>query len=137
LIGAGGIGTGEAMATALAAGADAVRLGTRFMAATESLAHPLYADALIGAGAEDTVLTTVFGDGWPDAPHRVLRSSIEAGEALGDAQSWDPTWPTVDCATPVEARALYAGTSVAAVTGRQPAAEIIGEIVEAAELRAS
>ena len=137
VIGAGGIGTGRDMAAALDAGADAVRVGTRFMAATESVAHPLYVDALIDADADDTVLTTVFGDGWPDAPHRVLRSSIAAGESLGDAQSWDPTWPTVDCATHPEARALYAGTSVGAVTRRQPAAEIIAELVADAEASTS
>ena len=67
IVGAGGIGTGRAMAGALAAGAEAVRVGTRFMAATESTAHPAYIDGLLRSGAEDTILTTAFGDGWPDA----------------------------------------------------------------------
>src|SRR5213079_183863 len=94
IVAAGGIGTGTAMAAALVAGADAVRVGTRFMVASESTAHPTYVEALIGAGADDTVLTTAFGDGWPDAPHRVLKSAIEAGEKLGSGQSWSPEWPT-------------------------------------------
>src|SRR5205807_1187948 len=86
VIAAGGIGTGRAMAAALTAGADAVRVGTRFIAATESIAHPEYIDALIHATAADTVITTALGEGWPDAPHRVLRPAIAAGEALGTAQ---------------------------------------------------
>ena len=71
LIAVGGIGTGRAMAAALTAGADAVRIGTRFLAALESIAHPVYVDALITARAGDTVRPPRFGEGWPDAPHRV------------------------------------------------------------------
>jgi len=128
LIAAGGIGTARAVADAIAAGADAVRVGTRFLAALESSAHPAYVDALIAAGADDTVLTTAFGDGWPDAPHRVLRSCVEAGERRGAEQSWSPAWPQEDDAGPVEARALYAGESVGAVRSRQTAAEIVAEL---------
>jgi NAD(P)H-dependent flavin oxidoreductase YrpB (nitropropane dioxygenase family) len=133
VIAAGGIGTGRGMAAALAAGADAVRVGTRFIAAQESTAHPVYVNALIGATAADTVLTTAFGDGWPDAPHRVLRSSIEAGERLGSGQSWTPDWPSSTHTGQVEARALYAGQSVGSVRSRQTAAEIVVELVEEAE----
>jgi NAD(P)H-dependent flavin oxidoreductase YrpB (nitropropane dioxygenase family) len=133
VIASGGIGTGRAMAAALAAGADGVRVGTRFLAATESIAHRDYVAALIAASADDTILTTAFGDGWPDAPHRVLRSAVVAGEALGPAQSWAPDWPAIGHAGPVEARALYAGQSVGAVRGRQPAAGIIAEMTTEAE----
>lgn len=69
------------MAAALAAGADAVRVGTRFVAAVEAEAHEQYVSALIQAEAADTVYTEAFTVGWPDAPHRVLRSSLEAAEA--------------------------------------------------------
>jgi NAD(P)H-dependent flavin oxidoreductase YrpB (nitropropane dioxygenase family) len=133
IVAAGGIGTGRTMAAALVAGADAVRVGTRFVAAIESTAHPVYVDALIAARAEDTMVTTAFGAGWPDAPHRVLRSAIAAGEALGAAQSWSPEWPNEAWAGPVEAAALYAGESVGAVEQRQPAAEIVRELVGDAE----
>jgi len=132
LVAAGGIGTGRVMATALTAGADAARIGTRFMAATESIAHPRYVEALIQARATDTVITTAFGDGWPDAPHRVLKSAVAAGEALGGAQSWSPDWPTVATTGAIEARALYAGQSVGAVKSRQSAAELISELVQEA-----
>src|SRR5207248_5682729 len=46
VVAAGGIGTARAMAAALAAGASAVRVGTRFVAAVESEAHPHYKEAL-------------------------------------------------------------------------------------------
>jgi NAD(P)H-dependent flavin oxidoreductase YrpB (nitropropane dioxygenase family) len=130
IIAAGGIGSGRAMAAALTAGADAVRVGTRFMAAHESAAHPIYVDALIAATADDTVLTTAFGAGWPDAPHRVLRSAVTAGEDLGASQSWTPDWPASSYAGSAEARALYAGQSVGGVRGRQAAADIVTELVD-------
>jgi NAD(P)H-dependent flavin oxidoreductase YrpB (nitropropane dioxygenase family) len=133
IIAAGGIGTGRAMAAALTAGADAVRVGTRFMAAHEAAAHPTYVDALIAAGADDTVLTTAFGEGWPDAPHRVLTSSIAAAEALGAAHMWTPDWPSSDYTGPAEARALYAGQGVGAVRSRQAAEEIVTELANEAE----
>lgn len=133
LVAAGGIGTGRSMAAALVAGADAVRIGTRFVAAAESGAHATYVAALVAAHADDTVLTTAFGDGWPDAPHRVLRSCVEAGRALGDAQSWDPSWPLQDAHGRPEARALYAGQSVGAVRSSQPASEIVAELASEAE----
>lgn len=132
IVAAGGIGTGRAMAAALTAGADAVRVGTRFLAALESMAHPTYVAALIASRADDTVLTTAFGDGWPDAPHRVLRSAIREGERRGNTQSWSPMWPTITSTGAIEALALYAGQSVGAVTGRQPAAEIVAEIADEA-----
>jgi nitronate monooxygenase len=133
VVAAGGIGTGRSMAAALAAGAAAVRIGTRFVAARESGAHPDYVAALIGATAADTALTTAFGDGWPDAPHRVLRSSIEAGERRGSAQSWSPDWPSAGYVGDASARALYAGQSVGAVGAQQAAAEIVAELVAGAE----
>src|SRR2546428_9641771 len=53
VVAAGGIGTGRAMAAALAAGASAVRVGTRFVAAEEAGTHPAYVDRLIAAEAKD------------------------------------------------------------------------------------
>ncbi len=79
IIAAGGIGTGRAMAAALMAGAEAVRVGTRFVAALEADAHPVYVEALIRSHADDTIITTAYGDGWPDAPHRVLKSASGGG----------------------------------------------------------
>src|SRR5215510_15257727 len=52
VLAAGGIGTGRAMAAARAAGADGVRVGTRFVASVEADTHPIYTDALIAANAK-------------------------------------------------------------------------------------
>jgi nitronate monooxygenase len=126
VVAAGGIGTARAVRAALAAGADAVRVGTRFVAAAESDAHPDYVQALVGAGAEDTVLTTAFSAGWPDAPHRVLRSCVQ-----GEGGFVSP--PTRDTPGDVSAGAMYAGQAVGAVRAVQPAAEIVAELMGAAD----
>jgi nitronate monooxygenase len=80
------------MAAALVAGVDGVRIGTRFVAALETGAHPTYVAALIAASAEDTVYTEAFSRGRA-APHRVLRSCIAAAEAFEDDISVDPQKP--------------------------------------------
>jgi NAD(P)H-dependent flavin oxidoreductase YrpB (nitropropane dioxygenase family) len=147
VVAAGGIGTARAMAAALAAGADAVRVGTRFVAAVESNAHPLYKDALAKASAEDTVLTEAYSVMWPNAPHRVLRCAVEAAQAAPEGVVAESEVGGVKLSVPrfavpapvrttvgrVEAMALYAGESVGAVRGIQPAAEIVRELAEGAE----
>jgi nitronate monooxygenase len=67
---AGGLGNAADVAAALEAGAKAAVLGTRFLASEESAAHPRY--KLRVAEESETVLTELFGLGWPAAPHRVL-----------------------------------------------------------------
>src|SRR5262249_12352988 len=105
VLAAGGIGSGRALAAALAAGAGGARVGTRFVAAEESNAHPPYVEALLAARAADTVYTEAYSTNWPNAPHRVLRSSVAAatafaGDVVGQTQSLDGTWGPVhrfDC----------------------------------------
>ncbi len=149
VLAAGGIGSGRTMAAALAAGADGVRVGTRFVAAEESGAHPQYVEALIRAEAKDTAYTDVFSYGWPNAPHRVLRSSIEAAQAFqGDivGQNLDPytgeQFPvhrfqvgTIRKGTTgaIAAMPHWAGESVDGVKRVQPAAEIVHELADEAE----
>ena len=84
VVAAGGIGTAADVRLALLLGADAVRVGTRFVATVESDAHDRYVDHLIDGSAADTVLTERFDVGWPDAPVRVLASSLAAAEAAAD-----------------------------------------------------
>jgi nitronate monooxygenase len=54
---------------ALVGGAEAVVAGTRFLLSEESDAHPEYKRRVLAA--RETVLTELFGAGWP-APHRVV-----------------------------------------------------------------
>ncbi|MDP2388402.1 MAG: nitronate monooxygenase [Bacteroidota bacterium] len=57
LIAAGGIGSGEAMAACLALGADAVQIGSRFVATPESSAHQNFKEKVINTEEGETVLT--------------------------------------------------------------------------------
>jgi NAD(P)H-dependent flavin oxidoreductase YrpB (nitropropane dioxygenase family) len=69
----------------LDAGAAALVSGTRFLLTDESGAHPEYKRRLLDA--DETVLTELFGVGWP-APHRVVANAATA-RWLGD----DPRGP--------------------------------------------
>jgi nitronate monooxygenase len=143
VIAAGGIATARGVAAALAAGADGVRVGTRFIAAAESDAHPAWIEALMAAEATDAVVTMKFNVGLPPTgPSRVLRSSIEAARMLrheqagvvriGGAEIPVPRFgaqpPTRDSTGTIEAMAFYAGQSTGAVRERRPAAEIVAEL---------
>lgn len=149
VVAAGGIGTGRAMAAAIDAGAAAVRIGTRFVAAAESEAHPLYLERLLAATAKDTVLTEGFSTNWPNAPHRVLRSSLEAMRACTDEVigarflPWAPgeavpvhRGDSVVALTTtigrIEAMPHWAGESVDAVQRVQTAEQIVRELVDEA-----
>jgi len=147
VVAAGGIATARGVAAVLAAGAAGARLGTRFVATTEANAHQVYVEALLWASASDTVLTTAFSVMWPDAPHRVLRSAVEAGQALtadvagemslGAARIPVPKLsvpsPTRDATGTIAAMALYAGESVEAVTQVLPAGQVVRDLAEGAE----
>ena len=143
VVAAGGIATARGVAAALAAGAHGVRVGTRFIAATESDAHPAWVRALIDAAAEDAVVSVAFNVGLPEpGPHRVLRSSIEAAQALTADQGgvlrlagaeipvarFGAQPPTRDSTGAIEAMPFYAGQSAGAVRAIQPAAEIMAEL---------
>jgi nitronate monooxygenase len=125
VVAAGGIGSAERVAQLIASGADAVRVGTRFLACPECDTHPAYVQALIAASAGDTVLTDHFdGDGqWP-APVRVLRLSLEGAISTGN-RSTSP--PTASTEAPL-AMACYAGLSVEHVLEVKPASEIVREL---------
>ncbi|MEX2029352.1 MAG: nitronate monooxygenase [Anaerolineales bacterium] len=149
VLAAGGIGTGRALAAVLAAGASGVRVGTRFVASVEAGAHPAYVEALIAAEAGDTIYTDRFSVGWPNAPHRVLRSCLEAAEAFqgdvvgervnqytgerSDIPRFGIGGPTQQTSGTIRAMSLWAGESVGGVKRLQPVAEIVRELVEEAE----
>lgn len=57
LIAAGGIGTGRGILAALNLGADAVQIGSRFIATPESSAHENFKQAVLAAKEGDTLLT--------------------------------------------------------------------------------
>jgi nitronate monooxygenase len=145
IVAAGGIATAGHVHAALAMGADAVRVGTMFVATTESNAHPRYVDLLIESEIDETTYTEAFGVGWPGAPHRVLTSSIAASESAASDTIGEMTMadgrvvqmprfgasvPTRDTTGNIDAMALYAGTSVGHVRGRPTAAQVVAELME-------
>jgi nitronate monooxygenase len=69
VLSAGGIAEATDVSARLDAGAEAVVCGTRFLMTDESGAHPAYKARLVEA--RETILTELFGAGWP-APHRVV-----------------------------------------------------------------
>jgi len=149
VLAAGGIGSARTMAAVLAAGAAGVRVGTRFIAASESGAHPTYVQAVIRADAEDSLRTSLYAVGCPLCPstHGVLRSAIEAAEAFDGDVVGELTWggqvrpipkfggtpPPSGVRGAVEAMALYAGQSVGSVREVKPASDIVHELADGAQ----
>jgi NAD(P)H-dependent flavin oxidoreductase YrpB (nitropropane dioxygenase family) len=150
LLAAGGIGDPASARAALASGAVAVVMGTRFVATDECDAHPRYKARLLEAEARDTVLTQLFDVGWPGAPHRVIgNSTYRQWEAAGGPPSGErpgegeevadgvPRYafnaPLVGTEGDIEAMAMYAGQSVGAISEVEPAGAIMERF--AAELR--
>lgn len=67
--------------------AEAAVCGTRFLMTEESGAHPAYKARLLEA--QETILTELFGAGWP-APHRVVRNQATARWLTHDPRG--PGW---------------------------------------------
>jgi NAD(P)H-dependent flavin oxidoreductase YrpB (nitropropane dioxygenase family) len=72
VLSAGGVAEPADVADRMEVGADAVVCGTRFLLAEESGAHPEYKRRLLAA--TETIVTELFGAGWP-APHRVVANA--------------------------------------------------------------
>jgi len=124
VVAAGGIGSATRVAQLIAGGADAVRVGTRFLTCPEYNTHPAYVKTLIAAGPGDTVLTDHFdADGhWP-APVRVL-TSLEGAIGAGNCSTSPPTRTAED---PL-GMACYAGLPVEYVRDVKPASEVVREL---------
>ncbi|MEX0283133.1 MAG: NAD(P)H-dependent flavin oxidoreductase [Paracoccaceae bacterium] len=155
VIAAGGIADGRGLAAAMALGAQAAWIGTRFLAAEEADIHPDYVARLIAANETSTGhYADLFDVTWPDAPHRVLQNSTtRAWEVAGrpptgqrpgegevilrspqgsDVVRYQSSTPKPDMEGSVEASSMWAGQGLAQVRKVQPAAEIVQEIAEEA-----
>lgn len=141
MLAAGGIADPASARAALAAGAAAVVMGTRFVASDECDAHPHYKARLLEAEGRDTVLTGLFDVGWA-APHRVLRNSTyerweaagrpPSGERPGEGEEVAPgiaryalNLPLSGTEGDVEMMAMYAGQGVGAIDAVESAAAIV------------
>lgn len=156
VVAAGGIADARGLVAALALGAQGIMIGTRLIATPEAYAHPLYKQKVLAASEDQTVRTTLFGYGWPNAPHRTLRTPFVERwlleEARGSEQRSDEPPigetkigsqpvpllrfmgfpPTPDTSGDLESMDFLAGQSVGLVKEIKPAAEVIREFVEGA-----
>ena len=140
VVGAGGISDGRGLLAALALGAAGAQMGTRFLLARESGAHPAYRERLLGATEEDTVVTRVF----TGRPARGLRNRL-AEEYSKDGPEPLP-WPLQSVAAGdiyaasqdadnSDYSPLLAGQGLRMLErGDQGAAEIVEEVVAEAML---
>jgi nitronate monooxygenase len=84
IVAAGAIASGEAWAAALCLGADAVSVGTRFIASTEAKVDEAYKQAIVAATPEDILMTTKIS-GTPAAVIRtpyIEKNGLELNWAL-------------------------------------------------------
>jgi nitronate monooxygenase len=149
VLAAGSITTPRALAAVMAAGAAGARIGTALVASEEADFHRDYKRAVVAASSADAVYSDVFAAFWPDAPHRVLRSAIDAVEALdaptvgvmelgGQRVELPRTAgvaPVAGATGRIDAMALFAGQGVGSVTELRPAATIVRELAIGAEQR--
>jgi enoyl-[acyl-carrier protein] reductase II len=152
---AGGIGRGEAIAGYLDMGAAGVQLGTRFVCATESIAHANFKRAFIRASARDAVASVQLDPRLPVIPVRALKNAggelftakqrevaghLDEGRvAMAEAQLqiehyWAGALRRAVIDGDVEHGSVMAGQSVGMVTKEEPLAEILATLMaEAAQ----
>jgi NAD(P)H-dependent flavin oxidoreductase YrpB (nitropropane dioxygenase family) len=153
VVAAGGIADARGVVAVLALGAQAAVLGTRFLASAESRAHPHYKRRLLAADEESTTRTILFGHGWPNAPHRALRTAFveqwlgqeaRAQESRPDEPAVGQTVvggqampvlrfmglpPNAEASGDIDSMSLLAGQGVGLVREIKPAGQIVHELV--------
>ena len=152
---AGGIGRGEAMLSYLEMGAAGVQLGTRFVCATECIAHANFKQAFLKAASREAQPSVQIDADFPVIPVRALANNgtkrfmevqqaviakFRSGELAKDAAQleiehfWAGALKRAVIDGDVENGSLMAGQSVGMVTSIQPVAEILSELVAQAEV---
>ena len=150
---AGGLGRGEAILSYLELGAAGAQLGTRFAAASESIAHARFKAAFVRAAARDALPSIQLDARFPVIPVRGLANpgtrhfaahqaetirAFNAGELTKEAAQlsiehfWAGALRRAVIDGDVDEGSVMAGQSVGMVTSVQPVAAIIAELVEQA-----
>lgn len=151
---AGGIGRGEAVLSYLEMGASGCQLGTLFVCAAESIAHPHFKQMFIRSSARDAVPSVQVDPDFPVIPVRAI-----ANKATGDfvrfqqqviaqvrtgtldkkaaqlqiEHFWAGALRRAVIDGDIENGSVMAGQSVGLVTREQPAAAILAELIAQAE----
>src|SRR5208283_2958598 len=147
---AGGIGRGEAILAYLEMGASGAQLGTRFAAATESIAHPTFKQAFIRANARDALPSIQLDERFPVIPVRGLVNQgtkrflehqadtlrrFQGGEfdkeqaQLAIEHFWAGALRRAVIEGDIENGSVMAGQSVGMVTAVQPVQAIIAQLI--------
>ncbi len=150
---AGGIGRGDAIAAYLEMGASGCQLGTRFVCATESIAHENFKKAFVRASARDAVPSIQLDPQFPVIPVRALQNdatrefqqtqrdvidSFSRGEVDQEAAQleiehfWAGALRRAVVDGDVKTGSVMAGQSVGMVKDVRPAADILRELVDQA-----
>ncbi len=111
VVAAGGVATGRQLAASLALGAQAVYVGTRFIAAEESAASPAYKAMCVRGDPDDVVYT----DQVSGVHGNFLRRTIPAGGPVKDVKRWKDIWS--------------AGQGIALADAVKPVAAIVADMV--------
>jgi enoyl-[acyl-carrier protein] reductase II len=151
---AGGIATGEMIAAYLEMGASGVQLGTRFVCAHESIAHPDFKKAFIRGNARDAITSVQVDPRLPVIPVRALKNKgteeftrkqievaklLDSGEIeMGEAQLqiehfWAGALRKAVIDGDIEHGSVMAGQSVGMVKAEESVAEIIKSLIDQAE----
>ena len=121
----GGVGDGAGIAGAVAAGADFVYMGTRFLATTESMAQPAYKQMVIDSGPDDLVISdsvTGTAASWLKPSLRAAGQDPDnlGGPAVrdyasgGDTKRWRDIWA--------------AGQGIESVKAVEPTADVVAQL---------
>ena len=151
---AGGIARGEAISSLLMMGASGCQLGTRFVCATESIAHDNFKRSFIRASARDATSSIQLDPDFPVIPVRAITneatiefansqrqaiSSYKSGDLSKDEAQldiehyWAGALKNAVIDGDVKKGSIMAGQSVGMVEKLQSAEQIIAELIEQAE----
>lgn len=151
---AGGIGRGEAIVSYLEQGASGVQLGTRFVCASECIAHAKFKELFIRSSARDAVPSVQIDPDFPVIPVRAIgnkatedftrcqleviaqfrKGELDKKEAqLKIEHFWAGALRRAVIDGDVEHGSVMAGQSVGMVSRIQPTQEIVDELVVQAE----
>ena len=151
---AGGIGRGEAVLSYLEMGASGVQLGTRFVCATECIAHPKFKQAFLRAVARDAIPSVQLDVRFPVIPVRALLNegskkftkkqreviaAFDEGKLTKEQAQleiehfWSGALRRAVIDGDVETGSVMAGQSVGMVTKEQSTTDILSELLKQAE----